>query len=95
MGDSFSCNPGLNEISSASQKRSASSVAIKTTLAEADRVSVPTMAVGSKMLISDIYHPIFKLMIDRLGWVIWDLSGKILLMGGLTFRCGSDNFFYY
>ena len=92
MGDSYPCNLGFNEISSAIHKRSASSVAIKTTLAEVDGVSVPTMAVGSKMLISKIYHPIFKLMIDRLGWVIWDLSGKILL-GGLTFCCGSDNLF--
>ena len=48
MGDSYSCNLGLNEISSVVHKRSASSVAIKTTLAEADSVSVPTMAVASE-----------------------------------------------
>ena len=60
-------------------------------------MSVPTMAVGSRMLISNIYHPIFKLMIDRLGWVIWDFSGKILF-GELTcklFVVALINFFDY
>ena len=58
MGDSNPCNHGLNEVSSTIHKRSGSSVAIKTTLAEVDSVLVPTMAVGSK---NTDAHPIFTI----------------------------------